>query len=42
MMKKDEKPYTLKRHREEVLEKMSKKELVEYSKTKVDEGVPII
>jgi len=34
IMKKNSKPYTLKHHREEVLEKMSHEELIEYAKQK--------
>lgn len=40
MMKKDGKPYTLKEHREQVLEKMSKKDLESYAKTKDTDDIP--
>lgn len=40
MMKKDGKPYTMKMHREQVLEKMTQEELESYAKKKDDEGIP--
>ncbi len=40
MMKKDGKPYTLKEHRINVLEKMSREELVAYSKVRDVDNVP--
>ena len=40
MMKKDKKPYTLKSHRINILEKMSKDELVKYAKVKDVEEIP--
>jgi 3'-phosphoadenosine 5'-phosphosulfate sulfotransferase (PAPS reductase)/FAD synthetase len=40
IMKKNGKPYTLKKHRETVLEKMSLDELKDYAKTKDDESIP--
>ncbi|MBU1142070.1 MAG: hypothetical protein KKH92_00330 [Firmicutes bacterium] len=40
MMKKNGKPYTLKTHRETLLEKMTKEELIKYAKQKDDEGIP--
>jgi hypothetical protein len=40
MMKKNGKPYSLKKHREEVLEKITRKELKEYAKTKDLENIP--
>lgn len=40
MMKKNGKPYTLKRHREEVLEKMTPEELELYAKGQDDDAIP--
>jgi hypothetical protein len=40
IMKKNGKPYTLKEHRENVLEKMSRKELEEYAQTKDTDDIP--
>ncbi|XMB66263.1 hypothetical protein RI065_08150 [Mycoplasmatota bacterium zrk1] len=42
MMKKNSKPYTLKYHRENVLEKMTDEELYEYAKTRDTEDIPCI